>query len=253
MRSARRHGDCLRRSGLEAEDVVESDDDDGPFSSKNYDSDFSAACMSTSRSGRKKAPVHLSRPLIVTATKNSVTFNLKSKANESQASMPQQKNRVRAVTPNEMDLSENVTDDDASDTDVVEVLWDPAEDPWGHDGFKEGDVIISSGRSTGLGHIETLLPSLRFELDPFVNSKLYCTTHCTPIEGFQVLELRRDPHATLDWGFTVERHEFGGACLFNTVDPASPASSAVSYEIVLPVAALILSQPCLFVSIFRCT
>jgi len=120
----------------------------------------------------------------------------------------------------------DVTDDEASDLEVVEVTWKVAADPWGPEGYTDGDAVLFSG-TTPLRSHESVSPSPRFEIDPFVTYKRYNKTHHTPLEGFQVLELRRDPLATLPWGFTSRRHEFGGACLVRSVDPLSAAATAV--------------------------
>ena len=121
-------------------------------------------------------------------------------------------------------------DSDESDTEVVEVLWEPAENPWGADDYQEGDVVVVLGTTGGFVHHEALLPSRRFEIDPFTETPAYSSTHYTPKEGFHYLELTRDIPTSLPWGFTVKRHEFGGACLVESVQSLSPASSAVSFN-----------------------
>jgi hypothetical protein len=57
----------------------------------------------------------------------------------------------------------------------------------------------------------------------------YLDSHRSPEGGgYSVLRLTRDRAALVPWGFTVRNHEFGGACLVNSVEPLSPAENAVS-------------------------
>lgn len=119
---------------------------------------------------------------------------------------------------------DSVIDDESTSAGVD---WESCEDPWGPPGHTEGDVVLFAP-ATGLGHHETILPSKRYEAAPFSSSTRYCRTHRTPQEGFHALVLRRDPLADRPWGFECCRHEFGGACLVETVEPLSPAASAVS-------------------------
>jgi hypothetical protein len=107
------------------------------------------------------------------------------------------------------------------------VAWESCENPWGPEGHVDDDVVLFA-HTTGLGHHETVLPSTRYEADPFSSSKRYGKTHRIPEDGFQALILKRDLLVTRPWGFTCQRHEFGGACLVTSVDPLSPADAAVS-------------------------
>jgi hypothetical protein len=116
--------------------------------------------------------------------------------------------------------------DDQTD-DAIDVGWESCGNPWGPEGHVDGDVVLFT-HTSGLGHHETLLPSARYEGDPFSSSKRYHKTHRTPEDGFQALILKRDPLVIRPWGFTCQRHEFGGACLVTSVDPLSPADAAVS-------------------------
>jgi hypothetical protein len=134
------------------------------------------------------------------------------------------------MTPKASDFHYSDTDDEHAGDTIDAIEWSKAPNPWGADGYQLGDVALFANDNPGLEHFEALLPSPRYELNPFAASQVYSTTHRTNGEGFQVVELRRDPVAQLDWGFTVDRHEFGGACLVTSVDPVSPASSAVSYR-----------------------
>jgi hypothetical protein len=104
--------------------------------------------------------------------------------------------------------------------------WMPCTNPWGPSGFVEGDVVLTSS-SGGFSHHETMYGGERFVVSPFHSQSDYFTTHRMPSDGFEVLQLTRDPLAKLPWGFTYRRHEFGGACLVSSVDPLSPAASAV--------------------------
>ena len=105
-------------------------------------------------------------------------------------------------------------------------IWVPCANPWGPPGYQEGDVVFVSP-SGGYTHHETIYGGERFTFSPFGPDSDYSHTHRTPSEGFDVILLTRDPNAELPWGFTYRRHEFEGACLVTSVDPLSPAASAV--------------------------
>jgi hypothetical protein len=132
----------------------------------------------------------------------------------------------RTFEPYSHSDDDEVEVDDHTD-DAIDVAWESCGNPWGPEGHVEGDVVLFA-HTSGLGHHETLLPSARYEADPFSSSKRYGKTHRTPEDGFQALILKRDPLVTRPWGFTCQRHEFGGACLVSSVDPLSPADAAVS-------------------------
>lgn len=106
--------------------------------------------------------------------------------------------------------------------------WVPCENPWGPSGYQEGDVVLVD-TSGGFTHHETIYGGERFTVSPFGLDYDYGNSHRTPSEGFDVILLTRDPNAQHPWGFTYRRHEFGGACLVSSVDPLSPAASAVSF------------------------
>lgn len=119
--------------------------------------------------------------------------------------------------------------DPPSNMDVTEVAWvpcDEAEDPWGFEGYEDGDVVIWACKRS-LGHYETVLPSRRFECNPFNVYPAYHRTHTAPSKGLHVLILRRDPPCKQGWGFEWKRHDFGGACLVTRVDSYSPANASV--------------------------
>ncbi|GKY93990.1 hypothetical protein MPSEU_000365800 [Mayamaea pseudoterrestris] len=112
------------------------------------------------------------------------------------------------------------------DTKLATIDWVSSNaDFWGFEGYKEDDVLVWS-ICGGIGHLETLLPSERFVVDPFASSRGYKHSHTTPGEGFHNLLLRRDPFGKLPWGFDWERHTLGGACLVTRVDTCTPASVA---------------------------
>jgi hypothetical protein len=123
---------------------------------------------------------------------------------------------------------ETSDESEGEDCDLT-ISWEACKNPWGTEGFVESDVVAFT-TSKGLGHHETHLPSPRYEIDPFISCPRYRRTHHPPEEGYHVIVLRRDLMATRPWGFTVRRHEFGGACLIHNVDPLSPAEAAVSQK-----------------------
>ena len=110
---------------------------------------------------------------------------------------------------------------------VTKSKWVQCKNPWGPEEILESDVVLITP-NRGLGHHETLFSVSRYEFEPFAESSDYRVTHNTPEDGLHVLRLERDPFAKRSWGFTVRRHEFGGACLVESVDPLSPAETAVS-------------------------
>lgn len=104
-------------------------------------------------------------------------------------------------------------------------IWESTdENPWGRAGFQDGDVLLY-GPKKGAGHYETLLPSPRYALHPFVEGASYRTTHKYP--ACISVSLHRDPSAQIPWGLEVSRDEFGHACLIKSAQPLSPASRAV--------------------------
>lgn len=118
--------------------------------------------------------------------------------------------------------------------------WLPCPNPWGKIGHEEGDVVIISPFQSENAHdlISTFHQSpqgyqpKRFAFSPFEQNSPYHVTHRSPARGgYSVLRLTRDRVALIPWGFTVRNHEFGGACLVDSVEPLSPAESAVSPKI----------------------
>ena len=114
--------------------------------------------------------------------------------------------------------------------------WLPCPNPWGKIGHEEDDVVIMSPfESESTSDILSVfhqgpnrsLPK-RFVANPFEEGSPYHDTHTSPSRGgYSVLRLTRDRMSLRPWGFTVRLHEFGGACLVDSIEPSSPAESAV--------------------------
>ena len=116
--------------------------------------------------------------------------------------------------------------------------WLPCPNPWGKIGHEDGDfVIISPFESESTQDILSIfhqgpngsgIPK-RFIVNPFDEGSPYLTTHRSPARGgYCVLRLLRDRTSLRPWGFTFRLHEFGGACLIDSVEAMSPAEAAVS-------------------------
>ena len=115
--------------------------------------------------------------------------------------------------------------------------WLSCPNPWGKIGHEEGDfVIFSPFQSESANDIVSLfhqgpngsMPK-RFVANPFEEGSPYHATHHSPARGgYSVLQLTRDRMSMKPWGFTVRLHEFGGACLVDSIEPLSPAEAAVS-------------------------
>eukprot|EP00804_Cyclotella_cryptica_P007386 CCRYP_002601-RA/>CCRYP_002601-RA protein AED:0.16 eAED:0.16 QI:1171/1/1/1/1/1/4/1309/1304 len=113
--------------------------------------------------------------------------------------------------------------------------WLPCPNPWGKIGHEEGDVVIISPFQSENAHdlISTFhqsqhgFPPKRFASNPFEPSSPYHVTHISPARGgYSVLRMTRDRVGLIPWGFTVRNHEFGGACLVDSIEPSSPAEGA---------------------------
>ena len=133
--------------------------------------------------------------------------------------------KSKVVTPDVLDGEEDRPNTclDGSMT-VVRPTWKSCENPWGKVDYEEGDVVILG--DVGFTNHEVLAPGRRFVVDPFRVESGYHETHFSPGEGVHVLKLTRDALANFSWGFTIEHHDFGGACLITSIDPNSPASAA---------------------------
>ena len=115
--------------------------------------------------------------------------------------------------------------------------WLPCPNPWGKIGHEEEDfVVISPFQSESAGDMVATyhqgangsIPK-RFVANPLEEGSPYHETHRSPARGgYSVLRLTRDRMGLRPWGFTVRLHEFGGACLVDSIEPLSPAEAAVS-------------------------
>jgi hypothetical protein len=114
-----------------------------------------------------------------------------------------------------------------NDPDGIEVTWNVSENPWGPDSLENWDRIVLSS-TLPLLEQEAAFLSERFVHDPFSIHPRYSKSHTTPEEGSHALVLHRTALCNAPWGFSVYRHEFGGACLVEDVTPMSPAALAVS-------------------------
>lgn len=71
----------------------------------------------------------------------------------------------------------------------------------------------------------------RFVANPLEEGSPYHATHRSPARGgYSVLRFTRDRMGMRPWGLTVRNHEFGGACLVDSIEPLSPAENAVRDE-----------------------
>ena len=116
--------------------------------------------------------------------------------------------------------------------------WIPCPNPWGTIGHEDGDfVIISPFQSETAHDILSMyhqgpngsgMPK-RFVANPLEEGSPYHATHRSPARGgYSALRLLRDMTSSRPWGFTIRLHEFGGACLVESIEPLSPAEAAVS-------------------------
>lgn len=115
--------------------------------------------------------------------------------------------------------------------------WLPCPNPWGKIGHEEGDfVVVSPFQSETASDLLSVFHQgrngsvpKRFVANPLEEGSPYHATHRSPARGgYSVLLLRRDRTSHRPWGFSVRLHEFGGACLVDSIEPLSPAEAAVS-------------------------
>ena len=115
--------------------------------------------------------------------------------------------------------------------------WLSCPNPWGKIGHEEGDfVVISPFQSESTADMVSIFHQCsngnipkRFVANPLKEGSQYHDTHRSPArKGYSVLRLTRDRMGLRPWGFTVRLHEFGGACLVDSIEPLSPAEAAVS-------------------------
>jgi len=115
--------------------------------------------------------------------------------------------------------------------------WLPCPNPWGKIGHEEGDFVIISPFQSELSSSDIMLSIFhqglnggipkRFVANPFEEGSPYHATHRSPARGgYSVLRVMRDRMSLRPWGFTVRLHEFGGACLVDSIEPLSPAEAA---------------------------
>jgi hypothetical protein len=157
-----------------------------------------------------------------TILKTTKSFDVKNRAANSSAVGKNQKLKLPVAQ-----LSDEESIDDVDNGEKLNVMWEDCNNIWGYEGHHENDVVIFSTSNIDV-HYETLLLDERYEIDPFMSCRQYAKTHSTPEEGYQAIVLRRDMLGRRPWGFTCSRHEFGGACLVDSVEPLSPADGGVS-------------------------
>eukprot|EP00986_Skeletonema_menzelii_P006967 scaffold2632_cov124-Skeletonema_menzelii.AAC.15 len=113
--------------------------------------------------------------------------------------------------------------------------WLSCPNPWGKIGHEEGDfVVISPFQSESTADMVSIFHQCsngnipkRFVANPLKEGSPYNDTHRSPArKGYSVLRLTRDRMGLRPWGFTVRLHEFGGACLVDSIEPLSPAEAA---------------------------
>jgi len=137
-----------------------------------------------------------------------------------------------------MGVSKPVVDAAAEDNLISK--WIPCENPWGTQGYQEGDVMLLcpkdyerhfrlygpvNGEDRFVMHPFNHDFEWRYSLNPVCD---YSKTHVHPFYGgTHTIRLVRDRMGKRTWGFTVERHDFGGACLVSGVESLSPAEAAV--------------------------
>lgn len=117
-------------------------------------------------------------------------------------------------------------DPESNCCDASSYVWVSCDNPWGPSRFMDGDESISMWNQ-GVVPSELHCGRQRFAFSPFSKGALYNNTHVHPCRGTRTLVLTRDPLGRIPWGFTVIRHDFGGACLVASVDKLSPATTAV--------------------------
>jgi hypothetical protein len=106
--------------------------------------------------------------------------------------------------------------------------WVPCTNPWGQMGHEEGDLVLFSCSNSQILEESMQFNENRFSMHPFSEESSYRRTHFGPERGYTTFVLARDRMALRPWGFSFRYHEFGGGCLINTVEPMSPAETAVS-------------------------
>ena len=114
--------------------------------------------------------------------------------------------------------------------DLARPSWVASPNPWGSMHHHENDYVLFSPTTYRLlVEGQGFLPP-RFVINPFCPNLDYHKSHKTPDNGFSLIRLTRDRLSLRSWGFTFRAHEFGGACLIESIDFMSPAHAAVSFR-----------------------
>ena len=124
--------------------------------------------------------------------------------------------------------STNRTDENMAEEEFAssrDIEWVSCADPWGPMEIRMDDFVILAPKLLGKSHLDGPDQTERFTPLPFSHHR-YRLTHFTPEEKLDCIVLTRDPSCSHSWGFSIYRHEFGGACLVKYVDTYSPANTA---------------------------
>jgi len=202
----------------------------GSFNSRNYNSSASTSSVvkATSSSSTHRAYRPTPSPVPLSSSTSS------SRRSHNQPPQQQRPPQLPAW------IREFISEADQHNRDFTippKSKWMPCPNPWGKIGHEEDDVVIMSPfESESTSDILSVfhqgpnrsMPK-RFVANPFEEGSPYHDTHTSPTRGgYSVLRLTRDRMSLRPWGFTVRLHEFGGACLVDSIEPSSPAESAVS-------------------------
>jgi len=122
---------------------------------------------------------------------------------------------------------ESDEDETSDEEDTFKVEWEACANFWGPSGHLDDDVVVFSNELVDSIPRDCVVPAVRYEMDLFSPKARYGRTHTGPEDGFQTIVLTRDFAGQRPWGFTFEKHEFGGASIVTTVDPLSAAGAAV--------------------------
>ena len=136
------------------------------------------------------------------------------------------------VTPPEIKKLLDITPPHLTDDDS-KPAWVSCPNPWGKAQHDDSDFVLLSYSDYQSQHNLNGPSPDRFTDFPFKSMSLYNKTHVSPCStgSYRVIKLVRDRLALRPWGFTFFRHEFGGACLVNSLEPFSPAIGAVSSQL----------------------
>jgi len=172
----------------------------------------------------------------VTTQKSNSHIHHKKELNIKEGSISHYKSKDIAVTviPPEIEkllhiTPPHLTDDDSKPT------WVSCPNPAGKVQHDDSDFVLSSYSDYQSQHNLNGLSPDRFTNIPFKSMSLYNKTHVSPCStgSYRVIKLVRDRLAPRPWGFTFSSHEFGGACLVNSLEPFSPATGAVDVGLLI--------------------